>query len=64
MDRFHFRYMKSGVNFMERGRRRRTATGLITLDMGNGPTNLGASFLDSTQRGGSRVDNQTHCPGV
>ena len=36
----------------------------MTLEMGNGPTNRGANFLDSTLRGGSRVDNQTCYPRV
>lgn len=33
---------------MDRGRRRRTAAGLMTLEMGNEPTKRGANFLDST----------------
>ena len=32
----------------------------MTLEAGKGPKNHGASFLDSNQRGRSRVDNQTH----
>ena len=55
---------KMGWILMDHGRRRQTAAGLMTLEMGNGPTNRGANFLDSTLRGGSRVDNQTCCSGV
>lgn len=34
------------------------AIGLVTLWMGNVLTNLGTSFLDSTQRGSSQVASQ------
>ena len=55
---------KVGWTLMERGRRRRTAAGLITLVMENGPTNRGASFLDSTFKGKSRVESHTFWPEV
>lgn len=32
---------------------------LMTLWVGNGPTNLGASFLDSNQKGRSQEDSHT-----
>lgn len=40
----------------------RTATGLMTLSILNGPMNLGASFRDSTRSGRSLVDNHTCWP--
>lgn len=36
-----------------------TAVGLMTFNTGNRPRNLGANFLDSTQRGRSRVESLT-----
>ena len=47
---------------MEQGRRRQTATGLMTLDMEKGPMNREANFLDWTLSGRSRVGSQTFCP--
>ena len=46
---------------MDRGSRRRTASGLMMRAMGKGPTNLGASLRFST-RGRSRVESQTLWP--
>lgn len=34
--------------FNDLGRLRRTETGLMTFDMGNGPPNLGDNFLECT----------------
>lgn len=48
-----------GWTLSDLGRRKRTDTGLIHLDTVNGPTNLGASFLEATFRGKSLVDNHT-----
>lgn len=38
------------------------ATELITLEIGNGPTNLGDSFRLSNLIGRSRMESHTHCP--
>ena len=48
-----------GWTLMDRGSLSLTATGLTTLLMTKGPTNLGANFLDSTRSGRSLVDSQT-----
>ncbi len=49
---------------MEWGRRKQTAAGLMTLEMGNKPTNHEANFLDFTLMGKSCMDSQTFCPGM
>ena len=53
---------KVGCTLMEVGSWSRTAVGLITLSMGNGPMNRGASFRDSTLSGRSLDDNHTLWP--
>ncbi len=39
-----------------------TAAGLTLFSISKGPMSLGASFLDSTQRGRSQVDSHTFWP--
>ena len=51
-----------GCTRIDRGSLSRTATGLMTFSMAKGPTNLGASLLDSKCRGRSRVESQTFWP--
>ena len=51
-----------GWILVDRGSRRRTASGLMMRAMGKGPTNLGARLRFSTFRGRSRVESQTLWP--
>lgn len=51
-----------GRTFIELNSLSRTATGLTTFWIFKGQMTLGASFLDSTHRGRSWVDNHTLWP--
>ena len=53
---------KVGWIRMVRGSQSRTAAREIALLMGKGPMNLGASLLDPTLRGMSRVESHTFGP--
>lgn len=51
--------VESRMNVQDLGSLNRTATGLSTLEMGNGLKKCGANFLHMTFRGRSLVDSQT-----
>ncbi len=51
-----------GLTLIDLGKASWYVTGLTLLVILNGPTNLGASFLDSTFKGKSLAESQTLCP--
>ncbi len=59
---FSWETWKVGLTLIDLGKASWYVTGLTLLVILNGPTNLGASFLDSTFKRKSLAESQTLCP--